>query len=1121
MKIKIIHKGLILVAVPLIFGIVFISLLCFGLGEANRLVERELMLKDAMITHITATRGAAAVKLCRLSYLGSHDQFFKERYRANKELAQSSDERLHEMLKNERSLPEIPSLDISTRQLFHGGMNNMGGQAAGSPFLHRLQKLTDKQTKAALNAMNSLQGLLIGGMIAGFAISAALALYFCLNITNRLLVIVNNTINLSNGSPLIKPLKGSDEIAELDQLLYKSGTEIRELERFKREMIGVVSHELKSPLSSVGAFLSSLAGGVYGELTEKAKDKVNRTYNNVKRLMGLVAELLYLDRLELDIKPDQIELKDLLSVVLDIVKELSEQLKIEIVVQNDGGKVFVDRDRIVQVIVNLLSNAMKFSPPGGKVTLETKVRDGWFECRVSDQGRGIPEEFRKQIFEPFKQVDAKDATAKKGTGLGLTISKSIVEQHGGIIGVDSEEGMGSTFWFKVPEKSLADSKAKIADSAAAMPALANAKGSMRKYGVLQQGLIIISVPLIFQLAFGSVIGYMLFQVRQQTKKEETSKELLDCMNRAAETLAGSSNFGMMYAFTRNPSLLNSWSDGKQKVMADIEHAQKLCKGNPEKLRDIQETVDAVNKLDNLIITEGQKGNNNRTARKILEMGGMGKVADMASSVPVANDLINMQKNGGPGNWGPGAADSQGKAGTGAQADGAPHMGRRGGRMRAMIEQMGGHGPGGLRAIVEQLGGNGAMEQMMAMQQSMGPGHDSPGMPHGMGADPAYAMGGLMSAFMNMGAMNGGGMGAMGMLKQFQALMADSINIKMTRPFLEAQSAQDRMMEREREASQQLADKRSAMIKTLQVTLLGGIALNVILSILLAIFLMRHLTSRLQHVMENTHRLVKRETLDPPISGNDEIAYLDKVLFQTGNRLVELENFKRELISIVSHELRTPLLSISSALELLGTGMMGNLTEKGSRRLGIAQDETARLIRLVNDLLDIEKMEAGKFVLDTTQTDASDLVNKAIFATTPLADARGIKLVATVPDSNGKLVVDRDRLTQVLINLLSNAIKFSPDKETINITVESANNGKEQVKFSVIDRGRGIPAEAKQKIFDRFTQVEEKDFEERGGSGLGLAISKAIVQQHGGDIGVDSTLGAGSTFWFTVPKESQN
>jgi signal transduction histidine kinase len=205
------------------------------------------------------------------------------------------------------------------------------------------------------------------------------------------------------------------------------------------------------------------------------------------------------------------------------------------------------------------------------------------------------------------------------------------------------------------------------------------------------------------------------------------------------------------------------------------------------------------------------------------------------------------------------------------------------------------------------------------------------------------------------------------------------------------------------------------------------------------------------------------------------------------------------------------LSVSSALELFSAGVLGELSEKGLSRLKFAQDEANRLIRLINDLLDIEKMEAGKFILDKSDFQISELVQNSIAATAQLAEQKGIKIETSFAEQT--INADRDRTFQVIINLLSNAIKFSPESGLIKLCVEASND---QIEFKVIDQGRGIPEEARKKIFDRFVQVEKSDETVRGGSGLGLAISRAIVEQHGGTIGVESEPSQGSTFWFRLP-----
>ncbi len=332
-----------------------------------------------------------------------------------------------------------------------------------------------------------------------------------------------------------------------------------------------------------------------------------------------------------------------------------------------------------------------------------------------------------------------------------------------------------------------------------------------------------------------------------------------------------------------------------------------------------------------------------------------------------------------------------------------------------------------------------------------------------------------------------------------------------KPLFDEQVFLENVMAREKVTGQKLSAEREGMIKNLQFALMLGILVNVLISSILSIFLMRSITSRLQHVMNNMSSLAKREPLSAPLSGSDEIAYLDRTLFETGKHLLELETFKRELISIVSHELRTPLLSIQGTLELFEAGIMTSLSEKGNNRLKIAQEEAARLIRLINDLLDIEKMEAGKFILDKSEVDISDVVGSSISSVIQLADPRRIKVESRVPEMY--MSVDRDRICQVLINLLSNAIKYSPEGGAVKVTCERSYH---EIKLNVCDQGRGIPSQLKDKIFDRFVQVEKADATERGGTGLGLAIARAIVEQHGGTIGVDSVQDIGSTFWFTIP-----
>ncbi|MCL1473068.1 PAS domain S-box protein [Argonema antarcticum] len=228
---------------------------------------------------------------------------------------------------------------------------------------------------------------------------------------------------------------------------------------------------------------------------------------------------------------------------------------------------------------------------------------------------------------------------------------------------------------------------------------------------------------------------------------------------------------------------------------------------------------------------------------------------------------------------------------------------------------------------------------------------------------------------------------------------------------------------------------------------------------------------------------------------------------------QIEQMKDEFISIVSHELRTPLTSLRGALGLLSTGRLGVMNEQGQRLLEFAMEDTDRLVRLVNDILDMERMKSGKMTLNQQICDAADLMGRMVNLMQPLAQKAEVTL-SVIADSV-KVWADCDRIIQVLTNLLSNAIKFSPPSSTVFLSAHLQEN---RILFKVKDTGRGIPTEHLQKIFEPFQQVDASDSRQKGGTGLGLTICRSIVEQHGGHIWVESTLELGSTFCFDLPMQ---
>lgn len=228
----------------------------------------------------------------------------------------------------------------------------------------------------------------------------------------------------------------------------------------------------------------------------------------------------------------------------------------------------------------------------------------------------------------------------------------------------------------------------------------------------------------------------------------------------------------------------------------------------------------------------------------------------------------------------------------------------------------------------------------------------------------------------------------------------------------------------------------------------------------------------------------------------------------------VEKMKDEFISIVSHEVRTPLTAIRASLGLLASGKLCRSSEKCQSMVKLGMENTDRLVRLVSDILDLERIESRRVTMQKAQCDAASLVAQAAGLMRVTAESHGITIQAEVLSVS--LWADPDRIIQVLINLLSNAIKFSAPGSSISVSFKPKDG---DVEFQIKDSGRGIPANKTAQIFERFQQVDAGDSRIKGGTGLGLAICRSIIAQHGGRIWVESTPGIGSTFYFSLPAQS--
>ncbi len=236
-------------------------------------------------------------------------------------------------------------------------------------------------------------------------------------------------------------------------------------------------------------------------------------------------------------------------------------------------------------------------------------------------------------------------------------------------------------------------------------------------------------------------------------------------------------------------------------------------------------------------------------------------------------------------------------------------------------------------------------------------------------------------------------------------------------------------------------------------------------------------------------------------------------FSLGADITELkriDRMKTEFISIVSHELRSPLTSIRGSLGLMAGGVAGELSDAAKSLVDIAKNNCERLIRLINDILDSEKIESGKMRLDLQVVNMGALVQQAVGHNEGFAVQHGVTVQVQAHDETLQVKIDADRGIQVLTNLLSNAVKFSPAQGIVEVKVQRVGSN---IRVEVIDAGEGVSEEFQDRIFQKFSQADSSDSRQKGGTGLGLNISQALVEKMGGQIGFTSTTGAGSTFFF--------
>ena len=478
---RIFHKGLILLAVPLLFELVVAASLVYLQQYYGEAVKAEAHRKRILYhtnqlwffsTQLTTTTLAA-------TFVGHHSNLYPngrayQQYNVLKGLIASQPEQLialdNIMLSHDNALNACQNM----KPLESDSGGTLAQILALKKNLVTSKKLTeaDFETGKLIRAFrdNELKGseqeservrrlswqirlVLAIAVVGSIVLACLLFAYFMRGIHRGVQSLLLNIQRFKTGEALAPAIEGSDELAVLDARFHRMADEVAAAQKMKQAFLNTVSRELGIPIKAAKDYLTQLGKGSFGELPEEAAVHGRKAEKTLERLIGLMNDLLALQsggKATMEIHPRMSSVEDMMQSSMDSISAMAETHGVRLEHTDTQLQAYADPDRVVQVIVNLLSNAIKFSNRGSAVVISAAELDEQVEIRVKDSGRGIPANKRASVFEKFEQVASTDATEKGGTGLGLPICKEIIESHGGTIGVMSEEGKGSTFWFRLP-----------------------------------------------------------------------------------------------------------------------------------------------------------------------------------------------------------------------------------------------------------------------------------------------------------------------------------------------------------------------------------------------------------------------------------------------------------------------------------------------------------------------------------------------------------------------------------------------------------------------------------------------------------------------------------------------
>lgn len=925
--------------------------------------------------------------------------------------------------------------------------------------------------------------------------------------------------------------------SQKEKLLYCVVHDISErkrLEQMKQSYLEMISSDLRIPLASMAEAAEKLSGTLAGSLSEAALQRIQMVRRNLSRLLVLVNDLLEMSSLssaELKLKKESCQIKDLLERSAHDLEGVAEKKQISFRVESPEISFHGDPHKLMQVIVNLASNAVKFSPENSQVCLAAKLQNDRLEVSVSDKGRGVPESHRKTIFEKFKQVEKSDGKRSSGTGLGLPICKDIIEKHGGEIGVESEEGKGSNFWFRIPvldpeasnvmlepEPAVQETDAETAalhpvSSYPALPSLqqegADAKSgaplmklsdSFRlnsitgvnqfltaprppgKARLMRTGVLLIGIPLLIEFVLIASILSIIAQSNESRAEELRQRQIAT----SAYTILDSHfKFILLGSGRTNEERWYAYLECCRRMRKSRENMAKSLRGDANGLKQFAQVEKYNRKLDPLIDKAFRldkrrgyhKNNFKETQAERLEL--------IASSAAVAKRLQ-------------------------ALIDEAE-------RKEALT-------PAKQAELRKQQGSLLLLGLLLNVSSSY-----------------------LLAIFFSKS------------IRVRLATLADNTRrLAISKPLNEPISGSDEIAELDRyfhETADKLAEarrKERAVFDNSQdlITILDPgyrfLGTNPAAERLLGYSFEELAEKSILDLVDEKHK----ERLEQMLASEDlgsgkmlEICFLrkdnmpvylllslsrpslDKSTYCIGHDISarkQLESLKQEFLAVVSHDLRNPLSSVIGFITLIKAGAMGQPGKEAYLLLSEIIDQAQNLLDLINDLLDLEKLEANSMNLDLHEVLAGEVSFRAFES----VQAKYPWLELELPESNLEIMLglDRERLQQAFANIFTFLARQSQPPVTEAKTLLRLEIGKEGplAVWQITGDWLQIPEDETAVLFSRFRSRSQRLSPDGSnasrGSSLSLPLAKSIIEAHGGNLELASAKGK-QGFRITVPIEN--